>query len=252
LTFKEVGVLAKMRKGTSGASALLMFAAILALGPRDPARAASALSRFDDQGTFLISLAGTPLGTEKFSIQASGDELVAQADIHMKSLQSQTPIEFESFPKLVLDSHLDPQTYSWHINGPESYEINVDFRTSPAQSRLRVKGKKGEDLRTFKLPRDVIILDNNVIHGYQLLLDRFYMSSKHKQTFSGYIPQDALPGVLTLQDVGPETVAWHGASTTLEHFVLLADNARLDLWVDKHHRLQRLYDASTAMEAIRE
>lgn len=244
-------MLAKMRRAMSGAAVLLMLSAILAFSPSDPARAASSLSRFNDHGTFLISLAGRPLGTENFSIKASGNTLVAQADIRIKSPEGKASVEVETFPKLVLDSLLRPQTYSWRLKGPQSYELSVDFTTSPARSTLRVKGKKGEDLRTFKLAPDVVILDNNVIHDYELLLDRYSLSKERKQTFSGYIPQEAVPGLLTVEDVGPENFRVHGSRTTLEHYVLTTDNARLDLWADKHYRLQRLYDASKAMEALR-
>jgi hypothetical protein len=240
-----------MRTAGGAAAALLVLAGILTATHFGPAWAASPLTRYDDQGTFLISLAGAPLGTEKFTIQASDDHLVAQADIHLKIMQGQLPVELETFPKLVLDSHFRPQTYSWHLKGPESYQLDVDFRTPPARSRLRLGGKK-EDVRTFQLPPDVVILDNNVIHHYQLLLDRYYTTSKRNQTFSGYIPQDALPGVLTVEDVGPQVIQLHGAETTLEHVVVTADNARLDLWVDGQHRLQRLSDPTKAMEAIRQ
>ncbi len=244
--------MAKMRVTVGAIAAVLAWAVPFNVFPGGRARAASSLARFDDQGTFVITFAGAPLGTEKFSIQAKDDHLVAESEIHLKALQAKVPTEIETFPKLVLDSHLHPQTYSWKLKGPEAYDLEVDFRTSPARSRLRVGGKKGEDVRDFKLPRDAVVLDNNVISHYQLLLDRYFMKSKHKQTFSGYIPQDALPGELTVEDAGPQKIKLHGAETTLEHLVVTADNARLDLWVDSQHRLQRLADPSKAMEAVRQ
>lgn len=212
---------------------------------------AASEARFDDQGTFAISLAGSPIGTEKFSIRSSSDQVEAQADIRLQSLQENAPATLETFPKLVLDSQLHPQTYSWKLKGPESYQLEVDFRSSPARSRLHLSDDK-EDIRTFQLPRDVLVLDNNVIHHYQLLLDRYYMTQSGKQVFQAYIPQDALPGLLIVQDAGPESIKLRDAQVTLEHLVVSADNAQIDLWVDSQHHLQRLYDAVKQLEAVRQ
>lgn len=205
----------------------------------------------NDQGTFVLALAGRDYGTEKFNIRAFSDKIEAEAEIQLRDSQDGHSIALQTFPKLVLDSQLHPRTYTWSLKGMKGFHLLVDFTGALAKSQLHLSDGK-DDIREFQLPRDVIVLDNNVIHHYQLLVDRYYQTSGGKQAFNAYIPQEAVPGVLTVQDAGMEMVDLKGRRGMLRHLVVLTDNAEIDLWADAQRKLQRLLMATVQLEALRQ
>lgn len=202
-----------------------------------------------DHGTFILKLAGNEYGMEKFSIESKNKQVVAQSESQLREGGSGHFIRTNS--KLVLDPSLNPQSYTWSDKGPEKFDLNVNFASTPIRSQLhRPNGK--DDVREFQLPKDVLILDNNVILHYQILLERFAGAGGGKQTFQAYIPQSAVPGILTVQDAGTETIPLGGSPRALRHLVVLSDNAQIDLWVDENNRLQRLYWSAPQIEALRQ
>lgn len=202
-----------------------------------------------DSGTFVLKLAGHEYGTEKFSLDFSGKQVTAQSESQLKDPSSGQMIRTTS--KLVLDGSLNPQSYVWSDKGPEKFDLSVSFASVLARSTLhRPNGK--DDVREFQLPKNVLVLDNNVTVHYQILLDRFAEAGGGKQVFPAYIPQSALPGTLTVQDAGTETIPLNGSQRQLRHVVVLSDNAQIDLWVDDNNRLQRLYWSAPQIEAVRQ
>jgi hypothetical protein len=233
-------------------------AAILILAPsatgwsggQNPA-APSTPADLNDQGTFTISLAGRPLGKEKFKIKSSPDKIAAEAEIEMRVEQGPQTVNLKTNPQLVLTPQLEPQTYTVIQKGSPAFHLEVDFHVSPAKSVLRLAASKEDDVRDFTLTKDVVILDDNVIHHYQLLVDRFVMKPDNPQTFSAYTPQEALPGTISVQDVGTEGVEFAGRKETLRHLVVTSELTRIDLWVDAQQHLQRLVMSAVQLEAVR-
>jgi hypothetical protein len=204
-----------------------------------------------DKGTFVLDLAGHQYGNEKFSIQSVEGKIQAEGETQLREGSDRHTDVITTFSKLVLNSALEPLTYSWSTQKPKKYSLLVDFTAPMARSQLHQPDGK-DDIREFQLTRDVVILDNNVIHHYQLLVDRFNRTAGGKQTFKAFIPQAALPGVLTVQDAGLEAIKVAGSSQSLRHLVVISDNANIDLWVDSQARLQRLYWSTPKLEALRQ
>jgi hypothetical protein len=219
-------------------------------GQQDQARQPAA-TVLDDQGTFSLLFEAHPIGTERFKIHATGNNIAAEAEIEIKTNQSGQPITLKSSPRLVLNQQWEPQTYVVNQKGNPEFHLEVDFRKSPAQSRLRLASAKEDDARDFVLTKDVLIVEDNVVHHYQLLVNRFLLKPDKQQTFNAYIPQEATPGVLTIQDMGSEEVKFAGRQETLRHLSVSTDIARVDLWVDDHQRLQRLFIPASQLEAVR-
>jgi len=239
-------------------SAATLMAGILALGAgarrlstgQHPA-APSPAANLDDRGTFVISLEGRPIGTERFTIRSSADKIEAEAEIQLRTGQGGKSVAVKCHPELVLDPQLEPLTYIVNQKGTQEFHLEVDFRVSPAASRLRLAGHTQDDERDFALSKDVVILDDNVIHHYQLLVSRFTLKPEKKQTFNAYIPQEALPGVVTLEEVGNEEVELNGRKVPLDHLLFSAELARIDLWVDSQKHLQRFYNSESQIDAVR-
>jgi hypothetical protein len=205
----------------------------------------------DDRGVFVISQQGRPIGTETFTIKSSRHRVEAEAKIELHVEQDGKTYSFETTPKLVMDEKLQPVTYSWSQKGAQSSELSVDFRSTPAKIHYRtIKGEA--DDREFDLPKDVVILDDNVIHHYQLVVERYRQTHGGKQTFHAFIPQEALPGSLNVEEVGKEQVDIGGERRTLRHLVVTTDLARIDLWADGQDHVQRVSIPVAGIEAVRE
>lgn len=204
----------------------------------------------EDHGVFVLSVGGQPVGSETFNIRSTGERVEAEAKIELRLEREGKTYEFKTFPKLVLDSALQPLTYSWSQKGSQSSELEVDFRSSPAKARYRTIAGE-DDRRDFELPKDVVVLDDNVVHHYQLAVYRYRGTAGGKQTFQVFVPQEAMPGPLEVEDTGQESVEINGRRETLQHLVVSAELARIDLWVDLQQRLQRVSIAAAQFEAVR-
>lgn len=221
----------------------------LAAAPRHH-KAISGKAGFADQGTFVLTIAGREVGREKFQIGRSASRVEARAQIHILVMRNGKTLHFQTFPDLVLNSRLEPLLYSWSQRGSESSQLRMDLRHSPATVRYHtVKG--GNDDRTLQLPRDVLILDDNVIHQYEIAVMRFFMTSGGRQVFHAFIPQEALPGVITIQNLGQERPAAGAKIAGLHHLRVITDQARIDLWTDQAHHVQRLAIPAAQFQAVR-
>ncbi len=230
---------------------------MLALGPGKVGLASGVASpaplppgNIADTGAFILSLAGRDIGTEKFEIRSSGGKIEAKAEIQLRVEQDGKIFETKAFPALVMDFRFQPLTYTWRQTGSQASQLEVDFRSSPAKCRYRtVTGE--EDDRDFDLPKDVVVLDDNVLHHYQLIVSRLSLKAGGKQSFKAFIPQQALPGDLTVEDVGWESVEIAGHAENLRHWVVTTELARIDLWADERQRLQRIAVPTAQLEAVR-
>jgi hypothetical protein len=204
----------------------------------------------DDRGVFVISQQGQQIGTETFTIKSSSHQVEAEAKIELRVKQDGKTYDFKTTPKLVLNDDLQPLTYSWTQKGAQSSELSVDFRATPAKAHYRTVTGEADD-REFELPKDVVILDDNVIHHYQLAVQSYRRAHGGKQTFHAFIPQEALPGTLNIEDAGEEQVEVGGEKRSLRHLVVTTDLARIDLWADSQDHVQRVSIPVAGLEAVR-
>lgn len=204
----------------------------------------------NDHGVFEIFATGQSIGTEKFEIRAGSKQIEAQAEVHLRLQQGGKTVEVKTMPTLLLDPQLHALSYTWSQKGSQSSQLTIDFRSSPV--RTRYKGVNGEnDDRDFKLPKDVVVLDDNIVHHYQLVVDRYDQTSKGKQSFHAFIPQEALPGEITVQDMGTQPVTVEGTTQNLRHLVLTTELAGIDLWVDDQGHLQVVSAPVAQFQAVR-
>jgi len=226
----------------------ILACSVATLGQETPGN--PRLVNVDDEGVFVISLAGRPVGTERFKIHSSLGKVEAQGEIRLHIEQNGKTVGVQSFPDLVLDPQLRPVTYTWNQKGPQSSRLEVDF--SGKLARVRYKTISGdEDNRDFELPPDVVVLDDNVVHHYQLIIARYETMGGGKQTFRVFVPQEALPSLLTVEDMGNATTAIGGVTANLRHLVITTDVTHIDLWVDDQQHIERVSVPEAQLEAIR-
>ncbi len=234
-----MGQLGKM----AWAAALLALCTVT-LQARQKKRSTAALN---DEGTFHITLAGSTIGDEKFEIRSSVGQIEARSQSDLQLPKDGKTLNFKTRPDLVLDSSFNPLSYRWSQTGAQSSRLEANFLTQPAQVVYRtVSGES--DQREFSLSRDVAILDDNVIHQYELVVWRYDRGNGGAQTFPAFIPQEAVPGEITVQAAPDEP----GQPPGTRHLVVVTDQARIDLWVDRQERLQKVTIASVGLEAVRD
>jgi len=204
----------------------------------------------EDQGVFLISAGGKPVGTESFKIHSSGGKVEARGEVRLHLEQNGKTVNVQSFSDLVLDPLLRPLTYTWSQQGPQSSRLEVDFRARPARVRYNTVAG-AEDDRAFDLPLDVMVLDDNVFHHYQLIVARFLAMGGGKQTLRIFVPQEALPSLLTVQNMGNASASDGPALANLAHLVITTDVTHIDLWVSSQSHLERISVPTAQLEAVR-
>ena len=208
------------------------------------------LVNVDDEGVFVISLAGRPVGSERFKIHSSLGKVEARGEIRLNLEKNGKTVSVQSFPDLVLDPQLRPVTYTWNQKGPQSSRLDVDFSGKVAKVRYEtISGN--EDNREFALPSDVMVLDDNVVHHYQLIIARYQALGGGKQTFPVFVPQEALPSLLTVEDMGNAATGSAGVTANLRHLVITTDVTHVDLWVDDQQHLERVSVPEAQLEATR-
>ena len=205
----------------------------------------------NDRGVFQLSLAGRQIGSEKFEIQSAGDQVTAKAEIQFQTEREGKPILVKTSSTLVLNSQLAPLTYSWSQTGAQASSLEADFRSQPAKLRYHTITGEGDE-RDFLLLPDIVLIDNNVFHHFELLAARYQLTSGGKQVFKAFVPQDALPGELSVEGKGQEAVKIRGRSENLLHLLVTTELAQIDLWLDDQQYLQRVLIAAVQLEAVRE
>jgi hypothetical protein len=159
-------------------------------------------------------------------------------------------LEVRTSSNLLLDPQLDPLSYTWNQKGAQSSQLSIDFRTQPVHTRYKTATGQ-DDRRDFKLDKDVIVLDDNIIHHYQLAVARYDQAKGGTQAFRAFIPQEALPGIITLNSVGSEPVTVDGEKRTLRRFLLTTELAQISLWVDDQGHLQLVSAPDAQYQAMR-
>jgi hypothetical protein len=72
-----------------------------------------------------------------------------------------------------------------------------------------------------------------------------------KQTFPVFVPQEALPSLLTVEDMGNAATATERGAAGLRHLLITTDVTHVDLWLDDQQHLERVSVPAAQLEATR-
>jgi hypothetical protein len=221
---------------------------LLAAGPLSAQTAAP--PDLNDHGTFQILLGDKAIGTENFEIRVRSNQIEAQADVHLQVEQSGKKMDIRTNSSLLLDAQINPLSYTWNQKGAQASQLSIDFRTKPAQAHYKTVGGQ-DDRRDFHLVKDVVVLDDNSVHHYQLAVARYDLKKGGTQTFHAFVPQEAAPGQISLKYLGVQPVAMGGDVRQLQAFVLTTELTQISLYVDDKGHLQMVDAPGLQFQAIR-
>ena len=234
---------------TSVRSASTGISLWLSAGPAQPATTANptdAPSVFSpDKGKFRITINGQQVGSEDFEISPVGD-----AWIQRSSMSAHAPgggdIKATGLLKLSPDGA--PIRYDWSAEEQKKATGTVDFSGGTAKCTADLGGRA--PLRKdfdFKSPI-IAVLDNNLYYQFGVLARVYDWKARGKQTFPVLIPQDMVPGSISVESLGPQQ-AGNGKYEALR---VSSTDLEILVYVDAGHRMMRLEVPSSNVTVERE
>jgi len=211
-----------------------------------PAQKKSAGSVFvAEKGKLNILLDGKSIGHEEFEISSTAGGWVAKGTTHI------TP---EGTPATTVTGNLTlqpdgvPVSYEWSSQADKTNGAHILFANGVAKMTVQLQGARPfeQDL-TFSSPL-ILVLDDNLYYQYAVLARVYDWNRRGTQTFSVLIPQELLPGTIS--------VDWAGAVTadgkSFEGLKVATSDLQVILYLDSNHRLMRLEVPSSKAAVVRE
>jgi len=196
-----------------------------------PAGAPSVFSA--DKGKLRITINGQQIGSEDFEIAPSGDSWIERS-----SMTAQVPGggQIKANGQLRLSPDGVPLHYDWAAEAQKKAAGAVDFVNGTAKCVADLGGPAPlkKDF-TFTSP-NVAVLDNNLYYQYGVLARQYDWKTGGKQTFPVLIPQDMVPGSITVESLGPQ----QAGNGKYEAMRVSSTDLEIMVYLDGSHRLMRL------------
>lgn len=194
---------------------------------------AQALSRTLDEGTFLISRNGAPLGRESFRITQS-----PRSTTEAYRATAQVALgDRRIIPTLTCDSVGAPISYDVSVEGGQTPGARYQARARPGRFSSLLRTRDGESTREYVVPAGVILLDDDVVHQLYFVT----MGGRRSGSMTVLSPRTGAQAVASLEDLGPSTIDIAGNSIPATHFALGAPGfPRREFWTDAGGRVLKV------------
>lgn len=211
--------------------------------PVFPAGAPSVFSA--DKGKLRITLNGQSVGTEEFEISPSGDTWMQRSTI-----TAHTPggPDIRATGTLKLSADGSPLHYDWSAEVQKKASGAVEFVNGTAKCAADLGG--ASPLRkdfVFNTPR-IAVLDNNLYYHFAVLARQYDWKAGGKQSFPVVIPQDMVPGTISVESLGQQQTA-NGKFETLR---VSSPDLEIMIYLDSNHRLMHIQVPSSNVTIDRE
>src|ERR1700719_515823 len=199
-----------------------------------------------DKGKLGIQLNGENIGSEQFELSQTGNNWLAKGTTELKVPGTTAATSVSG--TLMLQPDGAPISYEWTSHADKTNGAHVDFSNGTAKITLQMQGARPfeQDL-SFNAPV-IAVLDNNLYDQYALLAKLYDWSKRGAQTFPVLIPQDLMPGTISVEATGSTTVdgkSYEGLRVTTSDLEVL-------LLLDSNHRLMRLEVPSAKVSVVRQ
>jgi hypothetical protein len=214
-----------------------------------------------DKGKFTIKLDGKTVGHEEFEISPSGGGWLAKGTADIKPPEGAAS---KITGSLTLQPDGAPISYNWTLQAEKTNGAHILFTNGVAKITLEMQGSRPctedeikdphrtqpcffEQNLSFDSPL-IAVLDNNLYHQYAVLARVYNWSKRGAQTLPVLIPQELMPGSVTVQSTGPSTAD----GQTYEGLKVTTSDVEILLLLDSNHRLMRLEVPAAKVSVIRE
>lgn len=194
---------------------------------------ASAQTTVLDEGTFRLSVGGSPVGTETFSIRQSGSganaTAVAQGRIVLDSGEQTRALLQVQGPGL------RPSAYQIEVSAPERQSISG--QATGNRFRATIVSTAGEQMREYLASEGAVVLDDGVAHQHYFLI-----AGLDDQTrVPIIIPRQSRQISATVSAEGAEEIRIAGREVSARRFLIQpAGMAARTVWVDDQDRVLRV------------
>ena len=212
-------------------------------GAPKPANAPSVFS--SDKGKLRIMINGQQVGSEDFDISPAGDGWIEHS-----SMNAHAPGggEIKAAGQLKLSADGTPVRYDWSAEAQKKASGSVDFvgGTAKCSADLGAASPLRKDF-AFKSPR-IAVLDNNLYYQFGVLARVYDWKAGGKQTFPVLIPQDMVPGNISVESLGPQ----QAGNARYEAVRVSSPDLEIIVYLDANHRMMRLEVPSSNVAIERE
>jgi hypothetical protein len=208
-----------------------------------PAGAPSVFSA--DKGKLRITINGQTVGSEDFEISPSGD-----AWIEHSSMSAHVPggAEIKATGLLKLSADGAPIRYDWSAEAQKKATGSVDFVNGTAKCSADL-GAAPPLRKDFAFTSPLIaVLDNNLYYQFAVLARIYDWKAGGKQTFPVVIPQDMVPGNISVESLGPQ----QAGNGKYEAVRVSSPDLEIMIYLDANHRMMRLEVPSSNVAIERE
>jgi hypothetical protein len=222
---------------TAFASALLAFAG-QKKGPAGSVFVA-------DKGKLKILLDGKAVGQEEFEIAPAGAGWVAKGTTHLSVEGSPAATVTGT---LTLQPNGAPISYEWTSQSDKTNGAHVLFANGVAKMTIQMQGAHPFEQDLSFNSQLIVVLDNNLYYQYAALARIYDWSRRGAQTFPVLVPQELLPGTISVNGVGPLGVE----GKSYEALKVTTSDLEVFLYLDPNHRLMRLEVPASKAAVLRE
>ena len=198
-----------------------------------------------DKGKLRIAISGQPVGSEEFEISPSGDVWIERS-----STTAHAPggTDIKAMGQLRLSATGEPIRYDWSAQAQKKATGSVEFDGGKAKcaADLGAANPLRKDF-TFTSAR-VAVLDNNLYYQFGVLARIYDWKAGGKQTFPVVIPQDMVPGSISVESLGQQQ-AGNGKYETLR---VSSPDLEIMIYLDPSHRMMRMEVPSSNVVIERE
>jgi hypothetical protein len=245
LTPKKAHPLQTSRRLLASAYAILLLSLAGAVLAHAQKKSSGGSVFISDKGKFQVLLDGKPIGQEEFEINQSGVGWIAKGSTHFA---------LEGSPAATVTGNLElepngaPISYEWTSQADKNSSAHIAFVNNVAKMNIQIgSAHPFEQDLTFNSPH-IVVLDDNLYYQYAVLARVYDWNRRGSQTFSVLVPQELLPGTIT--------VDWSGAVSaegkSYEGLKVTTTDLEVILYLDSNHRLMRLEVPSSKAAVIRE
>lgn len=192
-----------------------------------------------DEGSFTITRAGAPFGTESFKIirrlGTDGVEYVAQCTRTSEGRVVRT--------SLTSDSSGNPASYLRTATGAGPGQMTA--RRATNRLTVNEEGPQASS-RDYAFAPGSLILDDDVLH--QL----YFVTWREPRTIRFVAPGLKAIGQGTLTEVGREIITLSGTDVPAVHYVFASGDDRREIWIDSSRRLLKVAHPSRQVVGIRD
>lgn len=197
------------------------------------ASAAAAQSAVIDEGSFRLTINGTAVGTESFSIRQNGTgdaaTMIAQGRVVLDSGEQTRGVLQVEGPALT------PSAYQIEVTGSETQ--NIRGQAAGNRFRATIVSDAGETMREYIAGEGAVILDNGVAHHYFFLAQMLERGDR----IPIIIPRQSRQVAATVTSAGSESINVAGTSVSARRLLVQPTGLpQRTVWVDDDNRVLRL------------